>query len=309
MQIRAKRLKLVPARRSQEEHASEAEGEETMKPAEDRERVTEDQIVTKARNSISMRSGASPLPGVGRQAHEHVRGFTQIRKDIARIMTIRTERVIDAESALLGRALMAHDERTDDEHELQKQKTRQPSMSPEPRTQKVGRVVSDKMDKTVVVAVDYVRRHRLYHKRITRTSKFKAHDEQNECKTGDIVRIEETRPMSKNKHWIVREISSAPSRSETDATEPARSGRRGNTVIQPQTRLRVADNSGAREIMCIRVLGGSSKKYGSVGDIIIAAVKQAQPNAGSQEGRCRPRGHRADGAGVWPAGWQPHQVR
>ena len=75
-----------------------------------------------------------------------------------------------------------------------------------PRTQKVGRVVSDKMDKTVVVAVDSVRRHPLYHKRITRTSKFMAHDEQNTCKPGDLVRIEETRPLSKNKRWIVREI-------------------------------------------------------------------------------------------------------
>jgi small subunit ribosomal protein S17 len=75
-----------------------------------------------------------------------------------------------------------------------------------PRTQKVGRVVSDKMDKTVVVAVDYVRRHPLYHKRITRTSRFMAHDEQNTCKPGDLVRIEETRPLSKNKRWIVREI-------------------------------------------------------------------------------------------------------
>ena len=75
-----------------------------------------------------------------------------------------------------------------------------------PRTQKIGRVVSDKMDKTVVVSVDYVRRHRLYHKRITRTSKFIAHDERNECKPGDLVRIEETRPLSKRKRWIVREI-------------------------------------------------------------------------------------------------------
>ena len=75
-----------------------------------------------------------------------------------------------------------------------------------PRTQKVGRVVSDKMDKTVVVSVDSVRRHPLYHKRITWTSKFMAHDEQNSCKPGDIVRIEETRPLSKNKRWIVREI-------------------------------------------------------------------------------------------------------
>jgi len=74
------------------------------------------------------------------------------------------------------------------------------------RTQKVGTVVSDKMDKTVVVAVNYVRRHPLYHKRITRTTKFLAHDEHNLAKPGDIVRIEETRPMSKRKRWIVREI-------------------------------------------------------------------------------------------------------
>ncbi len=78
--------------------------------------------------------------------------------------------------------------------------------SQKPRTQKVGRVVSDKMDKTVVVAVDYVRRHPLYHKRITRTSKFMAHDENNSAKPGDLVRIEETRPLSRHKRWIVREI-------------------------------------------------------------------------------------------------------
>ncbi len=75
-----------------------------------------------------------------------------------------------------------------------------------PRTQKVGRVVSDKMQKTVVVSVDSVRRHRLYHKRITRTSKFMAHDEFEQAKPGDLVRIEETRPLSKRKRWIVREI-------------------------------------------------------------------------------------------------------
>ena len=55
-------------------------------------------------------------------------------------------------------------------------------------------------------------------------------------------------------------------------------------MIQVQTRLRVADNSGAREIMCIRVLGGSSRKYGSVGDTIIGAVKLAQPNAAVKKG-------------------------
>jgi small subunit ribosomal protein S17 len=51
-----------------------------------------------------------------------------------------------------------------------------------------------------------VRRHRLYQKRITRTSKFMAHDERNECREGDLVRIEETRPLSRHKRWIVREI-------------------------------------------------------------------------------------------------------
>ncbi len=75
-----------------------------------------------------------------------------------------------------------------------------------PRTMKTGKVVSDKMDKTVIVAVNYVRRHPLYHKRITRTSKFVAHDENNSVRMGDLVRIEETRPLSKRKRWIVREI-------------------------------------------------------------------------------------------------------
>jgi large subunit ribosomal protein L14 len=58
----------------------------------------------------------------------------------------------------------------------------------------------------------------------------------------------------------------------------------GTTVIQQESRLRVADNSGARELLCIRVLGGSGRKYGSVGDTIIAAVKAAQPNAGVKKG-------------------------
>ncbi len=74
------------------------------------------------------------------------------------------------------------------------------------RTMKVGRVVSDKMEKTVVVAVDFTVQHPLYKKAMRRTHKFKAHDEQNTCKIGDRVRIEETRPISRDKHWIVREV-------------------------------------------------------------------------------------------------------
>lgn len=73
------------------------------------------------------------------------------------------------------------------------------------KTTKVGRVVSDKMDKTVVVAVDYLKPHPLYRKIIRRTKKFHAHDEENTCKVGDVVRIE-TRPLSRTKRWRVVEI-------------------------------------------------------------------------------------------------------
>ena len=71
---------------------------------------------------------------------------------------------------------------------------------------RVGRVVSNKMDKTVVVAVDILKRHPLYKKAIKRQVKYKAHDEKNECGEGDIVRIIETRPLSKEKRWRVGEI-------------------------------------------------------------------------------------------------------
>jgi len=71
---------------------------------------------------------------------------------------------------------------------------------------KVGRVVSDKMDKTVVVAVDYLKPHPLYRKTIRKTNKFYAHDEANACGVGDLVRIGEMRPMSKTKRWEVLEI-------------------------------------------------------------------------------------------------------
>ena len=74
------------------------------------------------------------------------------------------------------------------------------------RKTRVGTVVSDKMDKTVVVAIqDYVR-HPLYKKIIKRTVKFKAHDEQNACGVGDKVEIMETRPLSKDKRWRVTAI-------------------------------------------------------------------------------------------------------
>jgi small subunit ribosomal protein S17 len=69
------------------------------------------------------------------------------------------------------------------------------------RKTRVGRVVSDKMDKTIVVAVEDFVRHPLYGKAVKRTKKFKAHDENNECQIGDKVRIMETRPLSAQKRW------------------------------------------------------------------------------------------------------------
>ena len=74
------------------------------------------------------------------------------------------------------------------------------------RKTRFGRVVSDKMDKTVVVAVETPRRHPLYRKTIRRAVKYKAHDEKNQCRVGDTVRIVETRPLSKEKRWRVAEI-------------------------------------------------------------------------------------------------------
>ena len=74
------------------------------------------------------------------------------------------------------------------------------------RNVKVGKVVSDKMDKTIVVEVEYLKKHRRYKKPIRRHSKFKAHDEDNSAKTGDVVRIEECRPYSKEKHFRLVEI-------------------------------------------------------------------------------------------------------
>ena len=71
----------------------------------------------------------------------------------------------------------------------------------------IGKVVSDKMDKTIVVAVETYKRHSLYHKRIKTTKKYKAHDEHNEAKIGDTVKIMETRPLSKDKRWRLVEIT------------------------------------------------------------------------------------------------------
>ena len=74
------------------------------------------------------------------------------------------------------------------------------------RIQKVGRVVSNKMNKTIVVIVETLKKHRIYKRTYKQTKRFNVHDEQNTCQVGDIVRIEESRPLSKTKRWRLVEI-------------------------------------------------------------------------------------------------------
>ncbi|MDQ2669487.1 MAG: 30S ribosomal protein S17 [Gemmatimonadota bacterium] len=90
------------------------------------------------------------------------------------------------------------------------------------RRSKVGRVVSDKMDKTVVVSVERLRRHPIYKRVVRLSSKFKAHDDENTARVGDTVRIEESRPLSREKRWTVVEIVARGSHEElVDGTEQA----------------------------------------------------------------------------------------
>ena len=95
------------------------------------------------------------------------------------------------------------------------------------RKTKVGRVVSDKMDKTIVVSVERLARHPLYKRVIRLTTKFKAHDEQNDARTGDSVLIEESRPLSATKRWrlvrVVQRAGEHGSTSEIVADEAATS--------------------------------------------------------------------------------------
>ena len=138
------------------------------------------------------------------------------------------------------------------------------------RKTRVGKVVSNKMDKTIVVAIEDHVKHPLYKKIVKRTYKLKAHDENNECNIGDTVKVMETRPLSKDKRWRLVEIVEKV-KEET-------------SMIQQETRLKVADNTGAKEILCIRVMGGSTRRYASIGDTIVATVKDATPGGVVKKG-------------------------
>ena len=122
------------------------------------------------------------------------------------------------------------------------------------------------MDKTIVVRVDTVKAHPRYKKVVRRSAKFHAHDEQNAAKVGDVVLHRRDAPAL-----------------EDEELAPRR-GARGREVIQQESRLRVADNTGAREILCIRVLGGSHRRYARVGDVIVGTVKTATPQGAIKKG-------------------------
>ena len=138
-----------------------------------------------------------------------------------------------------------------------------------------GVVVSDKMDKTIVVQVERRVMHPIYKKFVRRTKKYAAHDEANVHKVGETVRIQECRPISKRKRWAV--LSAGRLRVGDELGGIA-------TMIQMQTNLEVADNSGARRVQCIKVLGGSKRKYASVGDVIVVSIKEAIPRGRVKKG-------------------------
>ena len=136
-----------------------------------------------------------------------------------------------------------------------------------------GVVVSDKGDKTVVVVVQRTLLHPVLKKIVRLSKKYHAHDEANALKVGDQARIIECAPKSKLKRWEVLSDSSASASEEGS-----------DLMIQMQTNLEVADNSGARRVMCIKVLGGSKRRYASVGDTIVASVKEAIPRGRVKKG-------------------------
>ena len=145
-----------------------------------------------------------------------------------------------------------------------------------------GVVTSAKSNKTIVVEVTRKFKHPFYEKVIKRTKKYHAHDEKNEFKEGQTVSIIECKPISKKNLAGVKQM------------------------IQVQTELMVADNTGAKRVECIKVLGGSKRRYASVGDLIVISVKDAIPKGKVKKGavhkavvvRTRKEIYRDDGSKV-----------
>ena len=117
----------------------------------------------------------------------------------------------------------------------------------------------DKTVKTLVVRVDRLIKHGRYGKYLTRSKRYLVHNETGRFKDGDRVQIVETRPYSRRKHFkIVVAQSTAP-------------------MIQPQTIVKIADNTGAKVGRVFKVLGGSRRRYARIGDLVILSVQSAEP--------------------------------
>jgi small subunit ribosomal protein S17 len=115
------------------------------------------------------------------------------------------------------------------------------------RKTKVGRVVSDKMDKTIVVSIERLQRHRLYKRVVRLTTKFKAHDELNEAHVGDTVLIEESRPLSATKRWRLVEIVARAGEGAGGevVSEEAGTSEAIHGAAHPGRRVAAADEGGA----------------------------------------------------------------
>jgi small subunit ribosomal protein S17 len=131
------------------------------------------------------------------------------------------------------------------------------------RKEKVGRVVSDKMEKTIVVSVERLSRHPLYKRVIRLTTKFKAHDERNEARVGDTVRIQEARPLSATKRWRLVEIVQRAGEGATEAVvseeeatseaihaaaHPGRDGARAAEATEAADTAETAESDAAEEV-------------------------------------------------------------
>ena len=149
------------------------------------------------------------------------------------------------------------------------------------RRRLTGVVTSDKMDKTVIVEITRTYRHRLYKKVIHSRKRVMAHDELG-CQIGDHVRIVESRPISRHKRWVVQEILRRDIAAGETLEDDLEEAPGGGTMIQQESRLKVADNTGAREFLVIHVLGGSRRRYGRVGDVVVGTVKLATPQVRSR---------------------------
>ena len=164
------------------------------------------------------------------------------------------------------------------------------------RKTRLGLVVSDKMQKTVVVAIERRVPHPVYGKMVTRTKRLKAHDEENSAKTGRHGAHHGDPPAVEG-----QAVACGRDRRARALTE--------NSMIQQESMVKVADNSGAKTALVIRVLGGTRRRYAGLGDTVIVAVKDALPERHGEEVGRRARGRRAHGQGDAAEGRQLHPLR